>query len=70
MASFNKIVVVGYLGADPVMRHLPDGTAVCNFSIATTEKRKDGEVTTWFKCVAWRGQAEACGKYLAKGRQV
>ncbi len=75
MASFNKIVIVGYLGRDPEIRYLPDGTAVCNFSIATTEKRKDrsGEaqdVTTWFRVNVWGKQAESANQYLSKGRQV
>ena len=39
MASFNKIIVVGYLGRDPELRYTQDGTAVCNFSVATTERR-------------------------------
>lgn len=39
MASFNKITIVGYLGKDPEIRYLPDSTAVCSFSVATTEKR-------------------------------
>jgi single-strand DNA-binding protein len=75
MASFNKIVMVGYLGRDPEIRYTPQGTAVCNFSIATTEKRKDrsGELqdhTTWFRVTAWGQQAENANQYLAKGRQV
>lgn len=75
MASFNKIVIVGYLGRDPEIRYTPDGTAVCNFSIATSEKRKDKggdmqEQTTWFRVTVWRNQAEAVHKYLTKGRQV
>lgn len=75
MASFNKIVIVGYLGRDPEIRYTPQGTAVCNFSIATTEKRKDkaGEaqdVTTWFRVSAWGKQAELANQYLSKGRQV
>lgn len=76
MASFNKITIVGYLGRDPEIRYLPDGTAVCNFSVATTEKRKDprtGEaqdLTTWFKVTAWRRQAEVANQYLSKGKQV
>lgn len=41
MASFNKIILLGYLGRDPETKYLPDGTAICSFSIATTEKRKD-----------------------------
>jgi single-strand DNA-binding protein len=75
MASFNKITIVGYLGRDPELRYTPDGTPVCNFSVATTERKKDksGEfhdVTTWFRVVLWRRQAEVAGQYLAKGRQV
>lgn len=75
MASFNKIVIVGYLGRDPEIRYLPDGTAVCHFSVATTEKKKDrsGEsqdITTWFKINIWGRQAEVASQYLSKGKQV
>lgn len=75
MASFNKIVIVGYLGRDPELRYTPQGTAVCNFSIATTEKRKDksGEsqdATTWFRVSVWGKQAELVNQYLSKGKQV
>lgn len=75
MASFNKIVIVGYLGRDPEIRYTPQKTAVCHFTIATTEKRKDraGEaqdVTTWFRVSAWGRQAEVANQYLAKGKQV
>lgn len=75
MASFNKITIVGYLGKDPEIRYLPDGTAVCNFSVATTEKRKDrsGEMqesTIWFRINVWGKQADAANQYLTKGRQV
>lgn len=73
--SFNKIIVVGNLGRDPELRYTPQGTAVCSFSMATNEKRRDksGEfqdVTTWFKVTLWGSQAENASKYLAKGRQV
>ncbi|MFN0111124.1 MAG: single-stranded DNA-binding protein [Blastocatellia bacterium] len=75
MASFNKIVIVGYLGKDPEIRYLTDGTAVCSFSVATTERKKDksGEfqdATIWFKISVWGKQAEAANQYLSKGRQV
>ena len=75
MASFNKIIVVGYLGRDPELRYTSDGTPVCNFSVATTERRKDraGEmqdVTTWFRVNVWRRQAEVASQYLKKGRMV
>ena len=75
MASFNKVILVGYLGRDPELRYTPEGTAVCNFSMATTERRKakSGEfqdVTTWFRVTLWRRQAEVASQYLSKGRQV
>ena len=75
MSSFNKITIVGYLGRDPELRYTPQGTAVCNISIATTEKRKnvEGEYedhTTWFRVTLWNRQAELANEYLAKGRQV
>src|SRR2546423_13056981 len=75
MASFNKIIIVGYLGRDPELRYTPQGTPVCDFSVATTERRKDksGElqdVTTWFRANAWNRQAEIASQYLKKGSQV
>ena len=56
--SFNKIIIVGNLGRDPELRYTPQGTAVCNFSMATNDRRKDksGEfqdITTWFKITLW-----------------
>jgi single-strand DNA-binding protein len=73
--SFNKIIIVGNLGRDPELRYTPQGVAVCNFSLATNEKKRDksGElqdVTTWFRVTLWRNQAENAAKYLTKGRPV
>lgn len=73
--SFNKIIVVGNLGRDPELRYTPQGTAVCSFSVATNERRKDksGEqqdITTWFRVTVWGRQAENVSKYLSKGRSV
>ncbi len=75
MASFNRITIVGYLGRDAELRYTPQGTAVCNFSVATTERRKDrgGEyqdITTWFNVSLWGGKAEATSQYLSKGKLV
>jgi single-strand DNA-binding protein len=75
MASFNKIVIVGYLGRDPELRYTPQGTPVCDFTVATTDRRKDKsggvqEVTTWFRVSLFGRQAEVASQYLAKGRQV
>ncbi len=73
--SFNKITVVGNLGRDPELRYTPQGNAVCNFSMATNEKRRDksGEfqdVTTWFRITLWGKQAENASKFLTKGSSV
>jgi len=75
MASFNKIIIVGYLGRDPELRYTSQGTPVCDFSVATTERRKDksGEVqetTTWFRVSFFGRQAEVASQFLTKGRQV
>jgi single-strand DNA-binding protein len=75
MASFNKITIVGYLGRDPEIRYTPQGEAVCNFTVATTERRKDNtgemqDMTTWFRITVWRRQAEIANQYLSKGKQV
>ncbi len=71
--SFNKIIVVGNLGRDPELRYTPQGTAVCDFSVATNEKKRDKagemqEVVTWFKVTLWGKQAEVASKYLTKGK--
>jgi len=75
MASVNKVIVLGNLGKDPDLRHLPNGDAVCNFSLATTEswKDKDGnkqDKTEWHNVVIFRKLAEIAGEYLKKGRPV
>jgi single-strand DNA-binding protein len=73
--SFNKVILVGNLGRDPELKYTTQGTAVCHFTMATNEKRKDrnGEmqdVTTWFRVTLWGRQAENASQYLAKGRPV
>lgn len=76
MAGINKVILIGRLGQDPEVRYTPDGTAVANFSIATSEEWKDKnsgekrERTEWHRIVAWRKLGEICGEYLSKGRQV
>jgi single-strand DNA-binding protein len=72
---FQKFIVVGNLGRDPEMRYMPDGTAVTNFSVATTRKwtGADGqprEETTWVRVEVWRKQAESANQYLSKGSKV
>lgn len=70
MASVNKVIIVGNLGADPEVRFTGSGQAVANLSIATTEKWQGGEKTEWHRVVVFGKQAEACKEYLSKGRQV
>jgi single-strand DNA-binding protein len=72
MASVNKVILVGNLGADPEMRHTSSGDPVCTLSVATTEKYKnrDGELqssTEWHKVVLFRRLAEIANQYLRKG---
>ena len=75
MASVNKVILVGNLGRDPEVRFMPNGDAVCNFSIATTDNWKDKsgmkqERTEWHNIVMYRKLAEIAGEYLKKGRPV
>jgi len=76
MAGVNKIILIGRLGRDPEIKYFQDGTAVANFSIATSEEWKDKETgekkerTEWHRIVAFRRLGEICGEYLSKGRQV
>jgi single-strand DNA-binding protein len=75
MASVNKVILVGNLGRDPEIRYTQQGTAVANFSLATTNrfKNRSGEMeerTEWHRIVAWDKLAEICGQYLSKGKQV
>ena len=75
MASVNKVILLGNLGADPEIRYTPSGTAVANFNLATREQwtNKDGEKeerTEWHRIVAWARLGEICGEYLHKGKQV
>lgn len=68
--SFNKILIYGNLGRDPELRYTATGTPVCNFSLATTEKVKDKEHTTWFRVTFFGRQAEVASQYLQKGKSV
>jgi single-strand DNA-binding protein len=76
MASVNKVIVVGNLGADPETRFLPSGEAVTNIRVATTDKWKDKasgemkEATEWHRISFFGRLAEIAGEYLKKGSQV
>jgi single-strand DNA-binding protein len=72
---YQKIIIVGNLGRDPVMRYTPAGDPVTNFSVAvnSTHSGADGakiKETTWFRCSTWGKQAENCNQYLHKGSRV
>lgn len=76
MASLNKILLIGNLGADPETRYTTGGDAVCNIRLATTESWRDKasgeqkEATEWHRVVFYRRLAEIAGQYLKKGSQV
>lgn len=72
MAGVNKVIILGHLGKDPEMRYQPNGGAIANFNIATSEtyKDKDGnkqEKTEWHRIVLFGRTAEVAGEYLRKG---
>ncbi|MFW6139892.1 MAG: single-stranded DNA-binding protein [Acidobacteriota bacterium] len=75
--SFNKVILVGRLGADPEVRYIPQSNRpVANYSIATNERifnpqtKESEDRTEWHKVVSWGKTAEFCEKYLSKGRQI
>src|SRR3989449_11748302 len=76
MASVNKVILVGNLGRDPETRYNPEGGAITNISVATTDTWKDKtsgekqERTEWHRVVFFSRLAEIAGEYLKKGSQV
>ncbi|CAB3788282.1 single-stranded DNA-binding protein [Pararobbsia alpina] len=76
MASVNKVILVGNLGADPETRYLPSGDAVTNIRLATTDRFKDKasgdmkELTEWHRVAFFGRLAEVAGEYLKKGSSV
>lgn len=76
MASVNKVILVGNLGADPETRYTAGGDAVCNIRLATTDSWRDKssgekrEITEWHRVVFYRKLAEIASQYLKKGSQV
>ena len=74
--SVNKVILVGRLGRDPEVRYMPNGEAVCNFSIATDESWNDKQTgqrvtkTEWHNITLYRRTAEVAGQYLKKGSLV
>ena len=76
MASVNKVILIGNLGRDPETRYMPNGEAVTNITLATTESWKDRssgerqEKTEWHRITFYRRLAEIAGEYLKKGSQI
>ncbi len=75
MASVNKVILIGNLGRDPEVRYMPDGGAITNVSVATTESWKDKngekqEKTEWHRVAFFGKLAEIAGEYLKKGSQL
>lgn len=76
MASVNKVILIGNLGKDPETRYMPNGDAVCNITVATTDTWKDKqtgekkEQTEWHRIVFFRKLAEIADQYLRKGAPV
>lgn len=74
--SWHQTVIVGNLGGNPELKYMQNGSGVCNFSVAVTEKWRDRqsneqrERTTWYRVAVWGPQAESCNTYLTKGSQV
>jgi len=75
--SFNKVILVGRLGADPEVRYIPQSNRpVANYSLATNERifnpqtKESEDRTEWHKVVSWGKTAEFCEKYLTKGKQI
>ena len=72
----NKVILIGNLGQDPEVRYMPNGGAVCNITVATSETWKDKnsgesqEKTEWHRVVMFRRLAEIAGEYLKKGSKV
>ena len=76
MAGVNKVILVGNLGKDPDVRYTPDGKAITNITLATSESWKDKntgqrqEKTEWHRVVFFGGLANVAGEYLKKGSKV
>ena len=74
--SLNKVILIGRLGQEPTIRYMPNGEAVCNFSIATSETWNDRQTgqrqerTEWHAITLYRRMAEVAGQYLKKGSLV
>jgi single-strand DNA-binding protein len=75
MGNVNKVILIGYLGADPEVKRTPAGQGYCHLSVATNMVFKDQagqrqQKTEWHRITVWGEQAEHCAQYLKKGSSV
>ena len=76
MAGFQQTIIIGNVGRDPELRYTGSGVAVCDFSVAVTERWKDRQTneqkerTNWYRVTCWRGLAETANNYVHKGMQI
>ena len=66
MPNFARVELIGHLGADPEVK-TASGDAVAVFSLATSRKRQEQEITTWWRCAVWGRRADVIGQYVRKG---
>lgn len=72
---YQKVMLIGNVGRDPELKFLPSGKALCNFTLATNERKKDldgvvTDSTVWWRVTAWGNTAEAVNKYAKKGSKL
>jgi single-strand DNA-binding protein len=68
--SMAQIQIIGHVGRDPELTVTSEGIPVTKFSLATSERKKDEDITTWWACTAWRNQAEVIEKHVVKGQEL
>ena len=68
--AYSKTIVAGNLGRDPESKYTPQGTMICNFSVAENRTVKGEKVTIWYRVTTWDKLAETCNQYLKKGSKV
>ena len=72
---YQKVMLIGNVGRDPELKTLPSGKPICNFSLATNERKKDldgvvTDSTVWWRVTAWGNTAEAIARYAKKGSKM
>jgi single-strand DNA-binding protein len=70
MANFAQADLIGHLGKDPEIKYLPSGEQVASFSLPTSRKVKEEEITTWWRCTVWGKPAEVIQQYVSKGDPI